>query len=103
MYLLSSITVKSKKKEESKAKVDAKRSAPIQQAELNMDMCIGANISKSGPDPLLKEDSEYPVWLWGLLEPVQAVDEPDSSTKQYWRKANKGHSRERNALKKQLG
>jgi len=83
--------------------VDAKRSAPIQQAELNMDMCVGANISKGGTDPSLKEDSEYPDWLWGLLEPVKAVDELDSSTKQYWRRYSKKKAHERNVLKKQLG
>mmetsp|Transcript_15863 Transcript_15863/g.23313 ORF Transcript_15863/g.23313 Transcript_15863/m.23313 type:complete len:125 (+) Transcript_15863:104-478(+) len=30
---------------------------------------ITINYLKAGKDPLMMEDTEYPDWLWGLLEP----------------------------------
>lgn len=32
------------------------------------------NIYKSGQDPVLKPDSEYPAWLWRLLEPQPTLE-----------------------------
>ncbi|SCZ96849.1 BZ3500_MvSof-1268-A1-R1_Chr4-1g06782 [Microbotryum saponariae] len=32
----------------------------------------GLNFSKTGSDPIAKEDSEYPSWLWTLLSPRKA-------------------------------
>ena len=96
-------TAKSKKKGDSKGKSDVKPSASIEQGYLNMDVCVGANITKGGADPVLKEDSEYPKWLWELLEPVKSYKELDPSTKQYWRRYNKQKAHERNTLRKQLG
>ena len=79
-----------------------KPSASIEQGYLNMDICVGANITKGGADPVLKEDSEYPKWLWELLEPVKSYKELDPNTKQYWRRYNKQKAHERNTLRKQL-
>ena len=67
-----------------------------------MDVCVGANIYKNGEDPVLKEDSAYPDWLWTLLDSSKTPLEdilPD--TKQYWRRVNKHNAHERNTLKKQ--
>jgi large subunit ribosomal protein L54 len=33
------------------------------------------NIYKSGKDPELKPDGEYPAWLWRLLDPLPTLDE----------------------------
>ena len=67
-------------------------------AILNMDVCVGANIHTTGEDPAIKADSEYPDWLWGLLDP-----DVSSPSKPYWRKLNKQKARERNALRRQHG
>lgn len=95
-------TAKSMKKGGSKGKGDVKPSVSIEQGYLNMDVCVGANITKGGADPVLKEDSEYPEWLWELLEPVKSYKELDPGTKQYWRRYNKQKAHERNAQTKQL-
>lgn len=68
-----------------------------------MDVCKGANIYKTGEDPPIKDDSEYPDWLWALLEPKKSYTELSPDTKQYWRRYNKQKAHERNALKQQRG
>lgn len=30
----------------------------------------GCNVRKSGQDPVALEDSEYPQWLWDILDPA---------------------------------
>ena len=37
-------------------------------AAMSKDVATGANVYQSGSDPPLKPDSEYPEWLWGLLD-----------------------------------
>ena len=69
---------------------------PPKKAILNMDVCVGANIHTTGEDPPIKDDSEYPDWLWKLLD-------PDVNSKAYWRKLNKKNARERNTLRRQRG
>lgn len=47
--------------------------------------CCGSNILKEGEDFKLKEDSEYPDWLWTLrLGPPEPLEEMDPTTKEYW-------------------
>ncbi|KAI9205097.1 mitochondrial ribosomal protein L37-domain-containing protein [Polychytrium aggregatum] len=36
----------------------------------------GLNILKDGKDPVAKDDSEYPEWLWRLLDPKTPPTEP---------------------------
>ena len=46
----------------------------------------GANYV-TGSDPILiKDDSEYPNWLWTLnvKRPLPPLEEQDPNTKQYW-------------------
>ena len=50
-----------------------------------MDVCLGANYFKTGEDPVIKPESEYPDWLWGLLEDK----EPPVDSKDYWRRSRK--------------
>nr|XP_012227662.1 PREDICTED: 39S ribosomal protein L54, mitochondrial isoform X2 [Linepithema humile] len=47
----------------------------------------GTNINKEGEDIKIKEDSEYPSWLWTIRTgPAPTLEELDPDTKQYWRK-----------------
>lgn len=55
--------------------------AETKKASLNMDVCLGANYYKTGEDPVIKPESEYPDWLWQL--------EPAEDSKQYWRRIRK--------------
>ncbi len=75
---------------------------PREAPTLNMEVCVGANIYKSGEDPPIKADSEYPDWLWELLEPKKTSSELSPDTREYWRRRNKEKAHERNKLKQQL-
>jgi large subunit ribosomal protein L54 len=35
----------------------------------------GINYKKGGSDPLIKEDHEYPDWLWSMLDPKPTLSE----------------------------
>lgn len=72
-------------------------------AAITETVCRGVNIYKNGEDPMLKEDSQYPDWLWNLLEPKKSYEELSPDTKQYWRRHNKCKAHEHNELRKQLG
>ncbi|XP_003387208.1 PREDICTED: 54S ribosomal protein L37, mitochondrial-like [Amphimedon queenslandica] len=57
-------------------------------------VCQGANYYTHGSDPELKDDSEYPDWLWTLLDP------PAEDSKTYHRQQKKAKARLRNKLMK---
>ncbi|KAE8631362.1 hypothetical protein XENTR_v10001167 [Xenopus tropicalis] len=62
---------------------------------------VGANIFKTGPDVKLKEDSEYPEWLFHLeLGPPKKLEELSPETPQYWRLLRKMHIWRNNRLDK---
>lgn len=62
----------------------------------------GGNIYQEGEDPVLKEDHEYPDWLWTLntdKKPLKLSDyEPGSD--EYWRKLKKLHLQANNKAQK---
>ncbi|CAM9397650.1 unnamed protein product [Heterosigma akashiwo] len=65
---------------------------------------VPINFLKDGQDPLIKPDSDYPEWLWGLkltsladLKKAEKIDEistPD--LKRYWRLLNRSKIKEKN-------
>ena len=59
--------------------------------ELDMDVCLGANYFKTGEDPVIKPQSDYPDWLWELQKDAQPA--PDS--KHYWRRKRKKEAHKR--------
>lgn len=61
----------------------------MEKATLNMDVCLGANYFKTGEDPVIKPESEYPEWLWGLQTDNQQLQQPARDSKQYWRRIRK--------------
>lgn len=58
---------KSKKGSKGGAAADAPK-ASILSKEVKSTTVVGANILKEGADPKIMADSEYPVWLWHLLD-----------------------------------
>lgn len=54
---------------------------------LNMDVCLGANYFKTGEDPVIRPESEYPEWLWNLESQKQLEVDPGSV--KYWRRIRK--------------
>lgn len=64
------------------------RMLPVE-SDLNklMTNCCGANYLKDGEEVTLKDDSEYPEWLWKLPLVPPRLHEYDPNTKEYWQKA----------------
>lgn len=89
--------------EASKKKVvQVEEESPEEQADLNS-VCAGLNYFKTGEDPPIRADNEYPAWLWTCLDPVKSYKEiPPELEKAYIRSKNKMKARNNNALKKQL-
>ncbi|KAF0934800.1 hypothetical protein E2562_028809 [Oryza meyeriana var. granulata] len=59
---------------------------PVLSKELKSTTVFGANILKEGSDPKLQPDSEYPEWLWHLLDKRPMLSElrrKDSKTLPY--------------------
>lgn len=90
--------------------IAAKGAPPSKKKELQVEentevlvsrLC-GGNIYKEGEDPVLKDDSEYPEWLWTLrLErapiPLEELSEDDP---RYWKKLKKMNMIRNNSLRK---
>ncbi|KXN68756.1 hypothetical protein CONCODRAFT_103362 [Conidiobolus coronatus NRRL 28638] len=56
----------------------------------------GINYLKTQQDPIAKADTEYPSWLWTLLEPKEATD---VLSRDFQRNANKKRIKGSNFLK----
>ncbi|XP_071584260.1 large ribosomal subunit protein mL54 [Heliangelus exortis] len=62
---------------------------------------MGVNYFKDGPEVVLKEDSEYPDWLFNIhLGPPKKLEELDPDSIEYWRRLRKYNTWHRNRLKK---
>ena len=64
-----------------------------------MTNCCGANYLKNGEDVKLKEDSEYPEWLWEVPLKPPRLHEYNPDTKEYWEKAEVVGRQRENKLK----
>ncbi|RWS07771.1 39S ribosomal protein L54-like protein [Dinothrombium tinctorium] len=54
-------------------------------AQKLVNFVCGSNINKTGEDIKIKDDSEYPDWIWDLnLGPPPPLDAYDPNTKEYW-------------------
>ena len=81
----------------------AKDSGTTGPPQANMEVCEGANIYKTGSDPLLKENSAYPSWLWTITEPLPSQRELSMDIRRHRRRLNKIKAHERNTIQKQTG
>ena len=52
-----------------------------------MNFCCGANYYKNGDEIKLKDDNNYPEWLWNLPLKPPRLYELNPNTKEYWEKA----------------
>ncbi|KAM4708650.1 large ribosomal subunit protein mL54 [Discoglossus pictus] len=60
---------------------------------------MGVNIYKAGQDVKLKDDSEYPEWLFQLdLGPPKKLEELSPDTPEYWKLLRKMHMWRNNRL-----
>ena len=62
-------------------------------------VCAGLNYFKTGEDPPIRADEEYPDWLPSILEPVKSHKELSPDSKKYWRRLNKQKAREKISIK----
>merc|ERR550519_2943240 len=62
----------------------------------------GANYALDSEPIMIKEDSEYPDWLWTLnvKRPLPPLEEMDPNTKEYWLTVSRNMKRRRNKLNK---
>ncbi|KAL1824680.1 hypothetical protein DCAR_0312767 [Daucus carota subsp. sativus] len=76
--------------------------------ELKSTTVVGANILKEGGDPKVLADSEYPDWLWHLLDKRPALSElrrkstetlPYDDLKRFVKLDNRARIKENNSLK----
>ncbi|KAH7657595.1 large subunit ribosomal protein L54 protein [Dioscorea alata] len=76
--------------------------------ELKSTTVYGANILKDGADPKILADSEYPDWLWHLLDKRPALSElrrknietlPFEDLKRFVKLDNRARIKENNAMK----
>ncbi len=57
------------------AKKAGRDKGPKRVGELSSEVATGCSLLKGEQDPKLKPDSEYPDWLWKLMEPRASASE----------------------------
>jgi len=67
-------TGKAKKGSKGGAAADAPKASTLSK-EVKSSTVVGANILKEGTDPKILPDSDYPDWLWHLLDKRPALSE----------------------------
>ncbi|XP_011097320.1 54S ribosomal protein L37, mitochondrial [Sesamum indicum] len=98
---------KAKKGSKGGAAADAPK-ASLLSKEVKSTTVFGANILKDGQDPKILPDSEYPDWLWHLLDKRPALSElrrkdveslPYEDLKRFVKLDNRARIKENNSLK----
>ncbi|KAI3409003.1 uncharacterized protein J3R85_019880 [Psidium guajava] len=98
---------KAKKGSKGGAAGDAAK-ASILSKEVKSTTVVGANILKDGADPKVLPDSEYPDWLWHLVDKKPALSElrrknietlPYGDLKRFVKLDNRARIKENNSLK----
>lgn len=100
-------TGKAKKGSKGGAAADAPK-ASILSKEVKSTTVVGANILKDGSDPKILPDSEYPDWLWRLLDKRPALSElrrknvetlPYEDLRRFVKLDNRARIKENNSVK----
>ncbi|XP_010271329.1 PREDICTED: 54S ribosomal protein L37, mitochondrial-like [Nelumbo nucifera] len=82
--------------------------ASILSKEMKSTTVVGANILKDGADPKILPDSEYPDWLWHLLDKKPALSElrrknietlPYDELKRFVKLDNRARIKENNVIR----
>ncbi|CAN1828816.1 hypothetical protein LINPERHAP1_LOCUS32344 [Linum perenne] len=98
---------KAKKGSKGGASADAPKVSSLSK-EVKSSTCVGANILKEGTDPKVLPDSDYPDWLWHLLDKRPALSElrrkekeslPYEDLKRYFKLKNRAGIKENNSIK----
>ncbi|CAH2098537.1 unnamed protein product [Euphydryas editha] len=78
-----------------------KKELPVEtDPEKLVNYVCGSNIYVTGEDVKLKDDSEYPEWLWSLhTGKPPSIEELDPNTKQYWLRVRAAGMRRNNRLR----
>ncbi|XVE84108.1 hypothetical protein DITRI_Ditri16bG0143100 [Diplodiscus trichospermus] len=89
------------------AATDAPKASTLSK-EVKSTTVVGANILKDGADPKIMPDSEYPDWLWHLLDKRPALSElsrknietlPYEDLKRFVKLDNRARIKENNSVK----
>ncbi|XP_028763144.1 54S ribosomal protein L37, mitochondrial-like [Neltuma alba] len=100
-------TGKAKKGSKGGAATDAPKASTLSK-EVKSTTVVGANILKDGADPKILPDSEYPDWLWHLLDKRPALSElrrknietlPYADLKRFVKLDNRARIKENNSVK----
>ncbi|XP_056688962.1 54S ribosomal protein L37, mitochondrial [Spinacia oleracea] len=98
---------KAKKASKGGAAPDAPKVSSLSK-EVKATTVVGANILKDGTDPKIRPDSEYPDWLWQLLDKRPALSElqrkeaedlPFEDLKRYVKLDNRARIKENNSVR----
>ncbi|XP_021890410.1 54S ribosomal protein L37, mitochondrial-like [Carica papaya] len=98
---------KGKKGSKGGAASDAPKASTLSK-EVKSTTVVGANILKDGTDPKILPDSEYPDWLWHLLDKRTALSElrrknietlPYEDLKRFVKLDNRARIKENNSMK----
>ncbi|XP_052191416.1 54S ribosomal protein L37, mitochondrial [Diospyros lotus] len=98
---------KAKKGSKGGAAADAPKASTLSK-EVKSTTVVGANILKDGVDPKILPDSEYPEWLWHLLDKRPALSElrrknietlPYEDLKRFVKLDNRARIKENNSMK----
>mmetsp|Transcript_4060 Transcript_4060/g.6673 ORF Transcript_4060/g.6673 Transcript_4060/m.6673 type:complete len:119 (+) Transcript_4060:110-466(+) len=91
------------------SKKSGKDKGPRRTGELSTTHATGCALMKGVQDPELKPDSEYPDWLWTLLEPAPSAKElagqyqgqglSVDQLQRLWRLKNKERIKENNFMR----
>ncbi|KAK4267272.1 hypothetical protein QN277_024072 [Acacia crassicarpa] len=96
-----------KKGSKGAAAADAPKASTLSK-EVKSSTVVGANILKEGSDPKILPDSEYPDWLWHLLDKRPALSElrrkntetlPYADLKRFVKLDNRARIKENNSVK----
>lgn len=96
-----------KKGSKGTAAADAPKASTLSK-EIKSTTVVGANILKEGSDPKILPDSEYPDWLWHLLDKRPALSElrrknietlPYADLKRFVKLDNRARIKENNSVK----
>lgn len=106
-YQRTYATGKAKKGSKGGAAADGPKASSLSK-EVKASTVVGGNILKEGTDPKVLPDSEYPDWLWHLLDKRPALSElrrkdidtlPYEDLKRYVKLDNRARIKENNSLK----